>query len=249
MKIRNKSLPSFVKEDGDEGYKRCLIQILKSELNDFEYNFKSYLLAEVAENKYYAKKANNFMFNQILKNVDIDKEKIRILNFNYTSPFGNGPIIIQNIHGSLYGNGVIFGIDNQKVFSKDAKNNRNKLLRIFTKTYRILGSFSEPFNIYFGKDMKIKNDEINVIKFYGHSLGEADYSYFQSIFDGVNLYGSDVVLKFLYSEYDGKEKERQFDRISSLLSDYGTTLNNKDHGKNLMHKLLLENRLLINEVQ
>lgn len=30
-----------------------------------------------------------------------------------------------------------------------------------------------------------------------------------------------------------------------LLSSYGNTLDNKNHGKNLVHKLLLEGRLII----
>ena len=33
-----------------------------------------------------------------------------------------------------------------------------------------------------------------------------------------------------------------------LLSSYGTTLDNKDHGKNLVHKLLLEGRLIIRRI-
>ena len=40
-------------------------------------------------------------------------------------------------------------------------------------------------------------------------------------------------------------REELYSRISHLLIEYGNTLDNKDHGKNLMHKLLLEERLLI----
>ena len=36
------------------------------------------------------------------------------------------------------------------------------------------------------------------IKFYGHSLGEADYSYFQAIFDSVKLYEGDTRLVFYF---------------------------------------------------
>ena len=82
------------------------------------------------------------------------------------------------------------------------------------------------------------------IKFYGHSLNEADYSYFQSIFDYYNLYGNArVALVFYYSK--GFE---QTDSIYRLINTYGTTLPNKAQGKNLMHKLLLENRLKIIEI-
>ena len=234
----------FIKEDGQEGFKRYLFKVLLSELKEFENSFKDYLLNQVNKDTEYSIKATRLMFNQILDSPNLEREKIKILNFNYTSPLGNGPISIRNVHGSLYDKGdIIFGIDNQKESS-----NERKSLRIFTKTYRMLGSIYELHKIYFGIDLEIKNDDITVINFYGHSLGEADYSYFQSIFDGVNLYSSNVALKFLYSDFDRKEKERQFTRISDLLSDYGETLDNKDHGKNLMHKLLLESRLIIKEI-
>ena len=34
-------------------------------------------------------------------------------------------------------------------------------------------------------------------------------------------------------------------KVTKLLSTYGSTPDNKDHGKNLMHKLLIEGRLSI----
>ena len=70
---------------------------------------------------------------------------------------------------------------------------------------------------------------------------EADYSYFQSIFDYYNLYSnSNISLNFYYSE--GYE---QTDAIYRLINIYGKSLSNKEQGKNLIHKLLLENRLNI----
>ncbi len=98
---------------------------------------------------------------------------------------------------------------------------------------------SAPINILPSKD----NNEIE-IKFYGHSLSEADYSYFQSIFDYYNLYSNDKVsLVFYYSK--GYE---QYEAIYKLINVYGRTLANENQGKNLMHKLLLENRLKIEEI-
>jgi len=38
-----------------------------------------------------------------------------------------------------------------------------------------------------------------LIKFYGHSLGTADYSYFQAIFDQIDLYGGNTTLYFLHA--------------------------------------------------
>ncbi|WP_052690801.1 hypothetical protein [Bifidobacterium mellis] len=103
----------------------------------------------------------------------------------------------------------------------------------------------------------------NIIKFFGRSLGDPDYSYFQAIFDEVNLYGSDTRLVFYYNQNrlnenkdDEKGKnttsesaqEEMFEKVNRLITTYGQTLDNKDHGRNLMHKLLLENRLQVVQV-
>lgn len=91
------------------------------------------------------------------------------------------------------------------------------------------------------KKLPPNNNSPLIIKFYGHSLSEADYSYFQSIFDYYNLYSNcRMGLVFYYSE--GYE---QTDEIYRLINVYGDTLSNQKQGKNLIHKLLLENRLKI----
>jgi len=38
-------------------------------------------------------------------------------------------------------------------------------------------------------------------------------------------------------------------KVISLLTAYGATLENTDHGKNLIHKLLLEGRLSVEEIR
>jgi 4-hydroxy-3-polyprenylbenzoate decarboxylase len=38
----------------------------------------------------------------------------------------------------------------------------------------------------------LRQRPVKMVKFYGHSLSDPDYSYFQAIFDAVDLYGSDV---------------------------------------------------------
>lgn len=96
-----------------------------------------------------------------------------------------------------------------------------------------------------------------MIKFYGHSLAQADYAYFQAIFDGVDLYESQTKLIFFYRPWkkaDGvrvsvAEARTDMNRkVANLLSTYGSTLDNKDHGKNLMHKLLIEGRLNVRTI-
>lgn len=172
-----------------------------------------------------------------------------ILSFNYTALFDilgvKSPCQYNNVHGKLCNkpclqdcnsSSVIFGIDDGFIQS----NNQYAELRLFSKTYRKMFDTNAPMSVL---PMLNENSAIT-IRFYGHSLNEADYSYFQSIFDYYNLYGnSSVAIVFYYSK--GYE---QTDSIYRLINTYGTTLPNKAQGKNLMHKLLLENRLKIIEI-
>ncbi|WP_415963146.1 hypothetical protein [Collinsella tanakaei] len=94
--------------------------------------------------------------------------------------------------------------------------------------------------------------DVSLIKFFGHSLSSADYSYFQAIFDAVDLYGGDTCLAFYYRRYANKSdlevRTDMMKRVTDLLSIYGETLDNIDHGNNLIHKLLLEGRLSIESI-
>lgn len=184
----------------------------------------------------------------VLSNDFIKLKTTNILNFNYTALFDllevESPCCYNNVHGKLCSkhctedcntSNIIFGIDDRVTQSHDT----NSVLRLFSKTYRKMSDTSSPTNI-----LPANDGTPIVIKFYGHSLSEADYSYFQSIFDYYNLYGnSNISLMFYYSK--GFE---QNDAIYKLINAYGQTLSNQDQGKNLIHKLLLENRLKIVEI-
>ncbi|HIZ63863.1 MAG TPA: bacteriophage abortive infection AbiH family protein [Firmicutes bacterium] len=173
---------------------------------------------------------------------------VNILSFNYTALFDilgvQSPCLYNNVHGKLCMNkcaencascNIIFGIDDTVIQSQE----ENFELHKFSKTYRKMLIADAETSIL----PKIDNQMIE-IKFYGHSLSEADYSYFQSIFDYYNLYENNKVsLIFYYSK--GFE---QTDEVYRIINTYGKTLSNKDQGKNLTHKLLLENRLKIIEV-
>lgn len=172
---------------------------------------------------------------------------VNILSFNYTALFDilgvQSPCLYNNVHGKLCMNkcaencstsNIIFGIDDTIVQSQD----ENFEIHKFSKTYRKMLYANAETRVLPTKDNSLE------IKFYGHSLSEADYSYFQSIFDYYNLYeNSKVSLIFYYSK--GFE---QTDKVYRLINTYGKTLSNKNQGKNLTHKLLLENRLKIVEI-
>ena len=207
-------------------------------LNLFEKDFGNYIkdvqnkLAHSLDNILYndkPKKIINFNYTTVIKN-EIDKFK-DIRKYPTAKNIRSIKEVI-NIHGD-YEN-PIFGIDNQNV---------DESMNIFTKTYRILNSDTiESFTLP-------SNKLLETIYFFGHSLSEADYSYFQSMLDYYSIYDSKIRLIFLYSDYDGKEKSRQENRVVKLINDYGKTLENKDKGKNLLHKLLLENRIKIYEIE
>lgn len=169
-----------------------------------------------------------------------------ILSFNYTGPFDISPdeigqrIAYTNIHGICSeGEEIIFGIDGKE-------NLENEITRPFTKTYRLLGLGGPQAH-------DVVSANTRCIKFYGHSLSDADYSYFQAIFDAVHLYSSDVSLVFFYRCFDEKDplshRSEMTNKVINLLTAYGATLENKDHGKNLIHKLLLEGRLSVEEIR
>ena len=183
-----------------------------------------------------------------LSNRFLNLRNTHILSFNYTALFDilavESPCVYNNVHGKLCSNpcgetckssNIIFGIDDTFIHSQNA----NTELRMFSKTYRKMSDTSTSVSIL------PKNDNKPLaIKFYGHSLSSADYSYFQSIFDYYDLYGnSNVRLIFYFSK--GFE---QTDAIYQLINSYGKTLSNQEQGKNLIHKLLLENRLKITEI-
>ena len=58
---------------------------------------------------------------------------------------------------------------------------------------------------------------------------------------------------FKYVIYDSEReyeiKRDLFKNISNLILAYGKTMDNKDHGSNLLHKLLLEGRLKTEKIE
>ncbi len=234
------------------------INLLKRDLRKLERAFGNYLSNEIANNGEYVKKCRNLCRAIEEDGRQSDEDfcvSTSILSFNYTSAaedfFDKGEDgVFVNIHGKL-GKEIVFGIDG-KACMDDA------IAAQFTKTYRLmLRGGSRTGGLISTANSSNLRDATDLIKFYGHSLGKADYSYFQSIFDGVDLYESDTVLVFYFplNESEGGEKAndewraRLTSSINDLLVAYGKTMDNADHGKNLMHKLLLEGRLIIRGIK
>lgn len=242
--------------------KKTLSIFMLNQLNKLESAFAEYLreqasrkpLPESGTNEHqvassYEDAVKNKLHTLLSFRIQEDKYRSQtysILSFNYTGPFDissieiGQPVAYTNIHGLCReGEEIIFGID-----GKD--NLVDEIARPFTKTYRLL-SLGGP------NARDVVRSDTRCIKFYGHSLSDADYSYFQAIFDAVHLYSSDVSLVFFYRCFDEKDplfhRNEMMNKVINLLTAYGATLENRDHGKNLIHKLLLEGRLSVEEIK
>lgn len=208
-----------------------LSEFLLDQLKTFERLFDSYLTNQMSDRSHYYIPESGGKLEELA-----DGEPYNLLNFNYTRVESKNMNIRRNIHSTLQ-HGPIIGIDSDKVFA-------DTRVYKFTKIYRIM-------RLTMGQDdSELVPDTINKLIFYGHSLAQADYSYFQSIFDECDIYQSNVILVFYYSTYDGCDEEQatrtMFDRVSQLLDNYGKTIPN--HGKNPLSKMLLENRIRIKKL-
>lgn len=225
------------------------IDFLLSELKILENNFCSYLKEAVNKTQNYNGKSFKLLRSILgVKDDNLKNLTIRLLSFNYTTPNLNhnkyfGELISSNIHGTLNTNDIIFGIDQTGIQPTD-------ISYPFTKTYRQLTDINLSNK---QKNILPKPQSINNIYFYGHSLSSLDYSYFQSIFDYYDIYSSNVRLFFCYKTFDNKTNLQLQKEIANLainlLTSYSNSIENLEHRKNMIHKLLIEDRLKIKEIK
>lgn len=273
----NQNIKQAIKEYATNVYKwngdiERLLQILLSELQRYEKAFAAYLEEQIRKSSTYESASRELICKLVVDQFDpslfhpesqyrgdpIWERGTSILDFNYTNPLNeredeseqneHKPLVF-NVHGKAVDGNIIFGIDGTGV---DTHLSLYREIVKFTKTYRLMKLSSNPHPQLVQPYVAGTNlHGTEYIKFFGHSLGEADYSYFQAIFDEVDLYESQTHLIFYYNtkRRNGKKgsgknaAEEMFEKVNHLISRYGETLDNKDHGKNLLHKLLLEGRL------
>ncbi|HFR3747904.1 TPA: AbiH family protein [Streptococcus suis] len=238
-----------------EDIQSLVADVLLHELNELEYDFQCFLRYRLSVTPNYDEKINSLLRRM----VDPEKEiftavpiPYHLLSFNYSSLWSQmfrptfSPVKFLDVHGKipddegLRFSNIIFGVDHS-LFQASELEYR------FTKTYRTLKSYTQGFE-KIGEGRDIYTKDIQTIKFYGHSLAEADYAYFQQLFDYYDLYSNpNLSLIFFYSIYD-KSKSHEIEHeqimaISRLIEKYGQTLDNKDHGKNLLTRLIQTKRL------
>lgn len=217
-----------------------IYDFLYKELKIFEEDFTEYLKEEFQ----LSRSIYDIKFPALMRailDLDLDdkpSDNYSILSFNYTR-YEKIAGEVSNIHGTLRDRNIIFGID-QKSIRSDAPEYR------FTKTFRKLTQVEKSNNevTISGKDI-LRN-----IFFYGHSLSELDYSYFQSIFDYYDIYSSEIKLIFCCTHFDENKTEEEILQAqtlaaSKLIETYGASMGKEreQHGKNLLHKLMLEDRV------
>ena len=201
---------------------------LLDELHKFEKSFKNYMVEIIDRN--YSERCHLFL-RKLLK----ERDYVDLINFNYTTIDDNVFINRQtNVHGELFGDEIVIGIDSNSA--------RTDNLIKFTKTYRNMHRTKEPFEL-----PKV----VNHLLFYGHSLSDADFSYFHSLFDMYKLYDGNLKLEFYYSDYKDTEIENEINhanyvkQIYKLINEYSEKTH---HDKNLLHRLLLEGRIIVEKI-
>lgn len=239
---------------------------LLQSLNEFERIFSEYILGDSNQKEASYKSEATDLIKVLAgwENSSTSRSTLDVLSFNYSLDARFGKELQDkgyplnswtNIHGLAsyrdknaegYINRIqkkrlkklpapIFGIDNHDILRNDFPDD---LRLLFTKSYRLVNN-----NII----SMIQTDTFanaECIMFYGHSLGRADYSYFETLFDDSNLYNSQTKLIFYYYEEDNPltSREQYTSDVVRLLTSYGQTLSNI-HGENIVNKLVLEHRL------
>ena len=172
--------------------------LLFEELKRFETDFANYLKKQIQENKF-----------EYTKNVDIFTQKIFdnhgtnelfILTFNYSNNFNPsiGDEKIVNVHGKLDSNNIIIGIGD---YEKSGLPGRDSFKKSRRRILNKLGPLNLP-----------KKEMITCVNFYGCSFSKQDWNYYHTIFQIYDLGNSEVVFKFLYSDYEDTDKKNEINR-------------------------------------
>lgn len=245
-----------------------IFKIFIKELKKFEQNFISYLKEVVVGNKLYEERARR-LGNEIvdaktpikietsligtvggpMRSIPSEPDNNYLLSFNFTHPFGDMWGKFANIHGSLEDGSAFFGIGGSNFYTKNS--DLSQAIR-FAKDNRSLSIEDKES----GKNLDSILGELHsvgdlqVIKCFGLSLGDADYPYFKQFFDSAHIadrtFKGNSFLGFYYT--NGQDREDLIYLIDSLLLQYSLDIDyNSSVG--LMRELKNAGRLAITELK
>ncbi len=208
---------------------------LFDELKKFEIHFGGYIKEQVKENlEDYKKKTRKFfrLFN------DSESPTITSVDsFNYSDLNGGIQNKLHHINGDT--DHPIFGIDSKKGLDDNS-------LR-FSKT-------SRRMELDMIQNEYDENAPFENIVIYGHSLCEADYSYFFSIFDKVKIYDTEAnsIIVFAYSIpkecSEIKAKNDSINGICNLFKGYAIYKGYKDQPYRMLDFLTTQRRVILYEI-
>lgn len=218
---------------------------LLDQLKRFEIDFGHYIssLHNVETAKAFAVTIKNKLFidnaSQTIGELCNINNLVSIDSFNFDFvDLEHVRSIFHNINGTT--SAPIFGVDSDAFESSDPR-------FIFTKTNRRM-----EFDMLM-KQADQKAEFENVIV-YGHSLNKADYSYFFSLFDKIdvgNLSKNSKVV-FAYSIYDHEKQyeieARLREAIAKLFEDYSKYKGNKVSPNRLLDALTTQGKILMYEI-
>ena len=218
---------------------------LLDQLKLFEKNFGKYIESQ------HRKKDNNnpkaIKYNRIfqknsritLKSLCNINSLVSVESFNYDSPeIKEIKPIFHNINGDVHN--PIFGIDSDIYTPSDPR-------YIFSKTNRRMELDM------FRKDIKKKEAFRNII-IYGHSLNKADYNYFFSIFDQLNICDAQNDSKIIFAfsiykrEIEDKIRTDLRRNIADLFSNYSIYRGNEKAPNRLLDFLAIQGKVLTFEI-
>lgn len=215
---------------------KTMTEFLFYELQLFETDFKNYISNEIKNNFENYKKRSKCL----MKKLRTKNEIFYILDFNYTKPILSEGDIINHVHGNV-DTKVIIGYD-----LSETNSNENSPLML-TKGWQKMFSGAKETPLP-------EKDRIECIRFYGHSLGEQDYSYFHALFDYYDIYSRSIILEFYYSEYEDTSEKNEsiradyISRVYRLLNKYVEESERENKRRTFVSRLQLENRLKIKKI-
>lgn len=224
---------------------KTFYNFLLSELKLFERNFGDYIdsLHQGPYGITFGVKPRNFEYYSKLtieQLCDIGNV-VRIDTFNYDTPeIKELEKLVHNINGDI--NNPIFGVDSELF-----KDKAIDLRYIFSKTNRRMEL--DMINPYLIEKTKYQN-----VLVFGHSLNNADYSYFFSTLDRMEItdLSNDNTIVFAFSiyNYDDEEniKSKLREGIFQLFRDYSIYRGNREHPDRLLDALTTQGKVIMYEI-